>query len=249
MKAVITGTGFESADFGKIVGEHHLQSALGESSAKVLDIESSADRFFWLRRHGEKGEIAPHRINYRANIHTLAELGVTQIIAVNSVGGISEACKPGVLVFPDQVIDLTWGRETSFFDGDFLPLQHIDFTQPFDGDLSQQLLACAEQLSLSSFSPATYACSQGPRLETAAEIKAMGIQGADVVGMTAMPEAALARELNMAYAAICPVVNMAAGLSEVILNEQEVRKRAKQMASCLIDLILLGLKSLGEGGS
>lgn len=237
MKAIITGSGFESASFGQAVAEYFPQSALGEPSSRILEIGFDASKFYWLRRHGEQGAIAPHRINYRANIQALAELGVTQVIAVNSVGGISKASKPGVLAIPDQIIDLTWGRESSFYDGDYLPLKHIDFTNPFDADLSESLRLAAESLSILIVSPATYACTQGPRLETAAEIKAMAIQGADIVGMTAMPEAALAREMDIAYSSICPIVNAAAGLGAGPLDEKELRARAAQMAESIQQLI------------
>ena len=237
MKAIITGSGFESASFGQAVAEHFPQSALGDPSSKILEFGSDANKFYWLRRHGEQGDIAPHRINYRANIQGLAELGVTQIIAVNSVGGISAGCKAGVLAIPSQIIDLTWGRESSFYDGDYLPLKHIDFTNPFDAALSENLRSVAENLSISIVSPATYACTQGPRLETAGEIRAMAIQGADIVGMTAMPEAALARELDMAYCSICPIINAAAGLGEGPLDEKDLRARAAQMVESIQRLV------------
>jgi 5'-methylthioinosine phosphorylase len=243
MKAVITGSGFESASFGEALAEHLPQSSLGELSSKILEVKSNDSSFFWLRRHGETGAIAPHRINYRANIQALAELGVTQIVAVNSAGGISNECKTGVLAIPDQIIDMTWGRDTSFFDGDYLPLKHIDFTRPFDPALSQRLQEAAEHWSLDTVSPATFACVQGPRLETAAEIRAMAIQGADIVGMTVMPEAALAREMNITYSSICPIVNMAAGLGEGLLDEAELRARANQMVGSITQVILKVLQS------
>jgi 5'-methylthioinosine phosphorylase len=237
MQAVITGSGFEAANFGDSVAEHQPLSPLGDISSKILEFESATGPFFWLRRHGEQGAIAPHRINYRANIHALAELGVRQIIAVNMVGGISASCNPGFLAIPDQIIDLTWGRESSFYDGDYLPLKHIDFTNPFDEELSVKLRKGGTQLGIDVVSPATYVCSQGPRLETAAEIRAMATLGADIVGMTVMPEAALARELDIAYASVCPIVNAAAGMTEAKLDEREIRQNASRMMDSVIELI------------
>lgn len=244
MKAVITGSGFESAEWGEVAAEHRVTPVLGEPSSRILEIKSGQDSFFWLRRHGEQGELAPHRINYRANIQALAELGVTQIISVNSVGGISAGFDAGVLAIPDQIIDLTWGRESSFYDGDYLPLKHIDFTNPYNQQLSEALKQASGELGLSFASPATFACTQGPRLETAAEIKALASLGADIVGMTAMPEAALARELDITYAAICPVINAAAGLTDGLLDETEMRAQAAVMIDSvqkLIQKVLLNL--------
>ena len=231
-KAIITGSGFESASFGEVIAEHRPESSLGQASSVILELENnanSAENFFWLRRHSESGGIAPHRINYRANIHALHELGVTEIISVNTVGGISKHCEAGSFVVPDQIIDCTWGRQHTFFDGEFLPLKHIDFTFPFSNSQRDLLIASATKLDIKLVDSGTCVCTQGPRLETAAEIRAYAIQGADIVGMTAMPEAALARELDMEYASLCPVVNPAAGLSNEVLNEAAIRERALGM--------------------
>tara|TARA_B110000483_G_scaffold147265_1_gene175664 strand:+ start:32090 stop:32821 length:732 start_codon:yes stop_codon:yes gene_type:complete len=242
MKAIITGSGFEAASFGTVLAEHSPQSSLGAASDKVVELEIGPRRFMWLRRHGPIGGIAPHRINYRANIHALAELGVTQVIALNTVGGISGECQAGCFVVPDQILDLSWDREASFFDGEFLPLKHIDFTHPYDQDLRQKLLASAAQLSLPILDGGVYACTRGPRLETASEIMVLKGLRADVVGMTAMPEAALARELDIAYASLCLVVNRAAGLDEAVLEEKNLRAKAGLMMGSVTELIKLAME-------
>ena len=239
-KAIITGSGFESANFGEVVAEHHPESALGQISSVILELNchsSSGEKLFWLRRHGESGGIAPHRINYRANIHALSELGVTEIISVNTVGGISTQCEAGSFVVPDQIIDCTWGREQTFFDGEFLPLQHIDFTFPFSQAQREKLISSAANLAINVIDGGTCICTQGPRLESAAEIRAYARQGADIVGMTIMPEAALARELGIEYGALCPVVNPAAGLSDEVLNEAAIRQRAMGMLDSAVQWI------------
>lgn len=244
MKAIITGSGFEAANLGQVVSEHMPQSSLGDPSSKILELEHEQTKFLWLRRHGEEGAIAPHRINYRANIYALAELGVTQIVAVNSVGGISEHCEAGSLVIPDQIIDMSWGRDTTFFDGDFLPLKHIDFTFPIDLYLAQKLKEKADEVVPKTTLSATYVCTQGPRLETFAEIDAFARLGADVVGMTLMPEAVLARELEIPYVSLCPVVNSAAGRSgSEVLSEEQIRKRAEKMVEPILKILKLMIQS------
>ncbi|MAF84411.1 MAG: S-methyl-5'-thioinosine phosphorylase [Gammaproteobacteria bacterium] len=164
-----------------------------------------------LARHGPDGSIPPHQINYRANLWSLMQFQPDLIVALNTVGGIHEAAAPATLYFPDQLIDYTWGREQTYSDGKLAPLQHIDFTEPFDQTGRQHLIDRAAELGLDFKPTGTYGVTQGPRLETAAEIDRMERDGCDIVGMTAMPEAALARELGLAYVVCAIVVNRAAG--------------------------------------
>lgn len=238
MKAVITGSGFESANFGEVVAEHKVETELGWPSSQILEFESLKGKYFWLRRHGKDGAIPPHRINYRANILALAKLGVTQIVSVNTVGGISKNCPAGSYAIPVQIIDQTWGRESTFFDGDFKPLKHIDFSLPIELFVAGWLREAAEEVGIKTVLPTTIVCTQGPRLETAAEIEVFGSWGAEIVGMTIMPEAALARELDMDYAAICPVVNAAANYGTEPLIEEQLRKRASEMLADVVKIIL-----------
>jgi 5'-methylthioadenosine phosphorylase len=155
-------------------------------------------------------------VNYRANIHALEISGVTQIISVASVGGIRADMLPGSLVAPHQIIDYTWGREITFQSGGDGPVVHVDFTEPYDAAVRRLLLDVARRVGEAVIDGAVYAATQGPRLETAAEIDRLQGDGADIVGMTGMPEAALARELQLPYAALCVVSNWAAGRADSI---------------------------------
>lgn len=166
-----------------------------------------------LARHGDPGAplIPPHRVNYRANIWALREAGVEQVLGINAVGGITPAMSPGRLVIPDQLIDYTWGREHTYTGDQQFSLTHVEFTAPFSASLRDKLLATASALGLDAIPEATYGVTQGPRLESAAEIDRLERDGCHIVGMTAMPEAGLARELDLSYAICCVVVNRAAG--------------------------------------
>ncbi len=179
---------------------------------------------YFIPRHGVEHTLPPHKINYRANLWALKEAGVQKIIAVNAVGGINPKMNPGSLVIPDQIIDYTWGREHSFFDGLNSLHDHIDFTYPYDAQLRDLLIEEAKEIELPVFGKGCFACTQGPRLETAAEIQKLKRDGCDIVGMTGMPEAALARELNIAYACITLVVNPAAGLSKETITIDKIKK-------------------------
>jgi 5'-methylthioadenosine phosphorylase len=165
----------------------------------------------FLARHGYGHTIAPHEINYRANIWALKELRVDGVISVATVGGVREDYGPGTLVVPDQIIDYTHSRQGTFFSGAGGAVVHVDFTQPYSARLRGLLLAASRRCGEPVFDGGVYACTQGPRLETAAEIERIARDGGDLVGMTGMPEAALAREAELEYAVLCVVVNHAAG--------------------------------------
>ncbi len=183
----------------------------GEPSAALIRGTLNGGTVFFLPRHGDGHVIAPHRINYRANIWALHAQGVSSVLAVTTVGGIGEAFAPGTLLVPDQIIDYTHGRESSYFDGLLQPLDHIDFTRPFGQAMRRCLLQAGADTGEPLHDGGVYGATQGPRLETAAEIERMARDGADVVGMTGMPEAALAREMGLDYAMLSIVVNAAAG--------------------------------------
>ena len=211
MLAIIGGSGLECLDGFVQIAELNSDTAYGRPSAPIQRIQYENREFFFVSRHGKGHLIAPHRINYRANIDALSQLGVSEIVAVNAVGGITEPMSPQQLVIPDQLIDYSYGRDHTFFDIE--PVRHIDFTQPFDPVLRQRLSFAAVKAGVSLIDNATYACTQGPRLETAAEVQRLKQDGCDIVGMTAMPEAALAREKGITYACLALVVNWAAGVS------------------------------------
>ena len=206
--AIIAGSGFQS--FGGDAKGTILDTTFGEPSGPVRELQYDDHTVFLLPRHGDALSIPPHAINYRANLKALQQLGVDSVIAMNTVGAIAQDVHPGQIAVPDQLIDYTWGRAHSVYDGSG-PLDHIDFTAPFSEDLRQGLLQSARAANVSICDGGVYAVCQGPRLETAAEIDRLQRDGADYVGMTAMPEAALARELGMDYACLSLVVNYAAG--------------------------------------
>lgn len=222
--AIIGGTGLAQIDALTITGKQVLETPFGAPSAAYLTAELEGRKLVFLARHGNPHRIPPHKINYRANIWGLKHLGVTEIIGVAAVGGIGLAMKPAHIAIPDQLIDYSYGREHTFFADDLEHVTHIDFTEPYTPQLRQRIIQAAQQLSIAITDRGTYGCTQGPRLETVAEIKRMANDGCDLVGMTGMPEAALARELGMAYANISVVANWAAGIVEGEITMEEIEK-------------------------
>ncbi|MDR9468539.1 S-methyl-5'-thioinosine phosphorylase [Marinospirillum sp.] len=228
MLAIIGGTGFTQMQEVEILAERSPYTALGEASTAVTEARLEGQEVLFLARHGHPHKLPPHKINYRANLLALQAAGATEILAVNAVGGIDPDLEPASLVLPDQVLDYTWGRESTYFDGDFLPLDHIDFSFPYSYEMRLRLLAAARRSGIALRDGGTYAATQGPRLETAAEIKRLARDGCTLVGMTGMPEAALARELNLPYASLSLVVNPAAGLREQEITLQEMQEALDQ---------------------
>lgn len=246
--ALIGGTGLNQLPGFEMITEHRPSTPWGELDQPVLEGHYRGHALYFLARHGIPHHIAPHRINYRANIWALRELGVTRVIAVNAVGGILESQLPGHIVIPDQIVDYTWGRQHTFFDGSFadeFTLQHIDFTEPYSKVLRLQLIAAAEQIELHVSTTGTYGVTQGPRLESAAEVRRLRNDGCDIVGMTGMPEAALAAELKLAYAAICMVVNPAAGLSDSAITEAAIHEILARETIQIGELLNACLQTLG----
>ena len=209
--AVIGGTGLTELPGLTARRAEHFETPWGEPSGPVIFGRLSTREIAFLPRHGHGHTIAPHRINYRANIWALKALGIQEVIAVAAVGGIRPSLGPGALVVPDQIIDYTWGRAQTFHDGLHAPVHHVDFTRPYSARLRSRLVSAADVESLPVTDGGTYGATQGPRLETAAEIDRMERDGCDVVGMTGMPEAGLAREVQLDYAHLAVVVNPAAG--------------------------------------
>ncbi|WP_043526315.1 S-methyl-5'-thioinosine phosphorylase [Litchfieldella xinjiangensis] len=212
MLAIIGGTGLTELANLTITHRHDATTPLGNASCGVIQGTLDGSPMLFLPRHGVTHSIPPHRINYRANLWALQQAGATRIVSLNAVGAIDPFLKPGSLMLPDQLIDYTSGRDATFFDGDFKPLEHIEFSQPYDETLRHALCLASEQAGIGLEEGGTYACTQGPRLETAAEIARIAMEGCRVVGMTGMPEASLARELAIPYACLALVVNPAAGV-------------------------------------
>jgi 5'-methylthioinosine phosphorylase len=210
--AVIGGTGLDQLPGLEITERRQVQTPYGQPSSALNIGELNGRRLAFLARHGDDHRIPPHRVNYRANLWALREIGVKRVMAVAAVGGITPEMRPARLVFPDQVIDYTWGREHTFADGSADHVQHVDFSHPYSPTLREQFIAAARQLRLDAVESGVYGATQGPRLESIAEIRRMQRDGCDLVGMTGMPEAGLARELGLDYACCAVVVNWAAGL-------------------------------------
>ena len=210
MLAIIGGSGLTKISGLDIERRQTVPTPYGEPSA-ALTFGSWGDReVVFLARHGDHHTIPPHEINYRANLWALHAQGVKKVLAVASVGGIRADLAPGVLAVPDQIIDYTYGRAATFVaSGDVI--DHVDFTHPYCAELRAACLAAARRTGEQIVDGGVYAATQGPRLETAAEINRLERDGADMVGMTGMPEAVLAREIGLCYAALAVVVNAAAG--------------------------------------
>jgi purine nucleoside phosphorylase len=209
---LIGGTGLDS--WGKATRSHDIDSIYGRPSAALAEFQVADLQVFFLPRHGEQHQIPPHAVNYRANIDAFRQLKVDGVLAVNAVGGISSQNQPGTLTVPDQLIDYTWGRAHTFSLSAKDELQHVEFTAPFDGRLRSNLIAAATAAAVDVVDGGCVGVTQGPRLESAAEIRRFERDGCDLVGMTSMPEASLAREAGLDYASLCINANRAAGLQE-----------------------------------
>ncbi len=209
--AVVVGTGapalLPSASLKRVVSD----TPYGPPSAALRHWSDRHAEVFFMARHGEAGGIPPHRVNYRANIWALGQQDPDFILSINAVGGIHSSAVPGRIVLPDQIIDYSWGREHTYVETSDAPVRHVDFTQPVDSKIHAHLLRAARAIGLDPMPKGTYGVTQGPRLETAAEIDRLERDGCDIVGMTAMPEAALACELELPFAICAMVVNYAAG--------------------------------------
>ena len=211
MLGIIGGSGLTQLTNLDVARREVVRTPYGEPSGPLTFGRVGSQDVVFVARHGYGHTIPPHLVNYRANMHALQTVGVTQIVSIASVGGIRDDLGPGTLVVPHQIIDYTWGREMTFQLGGEGAVIHVDFTEPYDAGVRKLLLDVAHRIGEEVIDGSVYATTQGPRLETAAEIARMRGDGADLVGMTGMPEAALARELQLPYAALCVVSNWAAG--------------------------------------
>ncbi|MGI9336826.1 MAG: S-methyl-5'-thioinosine phosphorylase [Gammaproteobacteria bacterium] len=222
--AIVGGTGLTSLKGLSIDRREVVSTRWGEPSGPILHGTLAGKSAAFLPRHGPGHTIPPHRVNYRANIEALRSVGITDVLAVAAVGGIDVRLAPGTLAVPDQIIDYTWGRKHTLFDEELETVVHVDFTSPYSRNLRELLIGAARDAGVDVFEGGTYGCTQGPRLESKAEIDRMERDGCHIVGMTGMPEAALAREAGLAYAHCAVVVNPAAGRGgdEIIMSEIEV---------------------------
>ncbi len=209
--AIIGGSGFGQINELNITQQKKIQTPFGEPSAPLAFGEFGGQEIIFLTRHGEGHTIPPHQINYRANIWALKDAGIKHIVGMGAVGGIRQDMAPGCLAIPDQIIDYTWGRAHTFFEQQQRKVVHVDFTDPYCEKLRTALIEAGQLAGVELIPSGTYGATQGPRLETAMEINRMERDGSDLVGMTGMPEAALARELELSYAACAVVANWGAG--------------------------------------
>ena len=216
MLAIIGGSGLSRLVTLDDVERRVVRTPYGDPSGALSFGSIGGRELVFLARHGEDHSIAPHQVNYRANIRALQDSGVKEIVAIATVGGIRREFGPGALVLPDQIIDYTWGRPSTFFEGEGAKVTHVDFTEPYSAALRSRILRAAKACGEIVAERGVYAATQGPRLETAAEINRLERDGADLVGMTGMPEAALAREAGLDYAAIAVIANHAAGRGESV---------------------------------
>ncbi|WP_020395866.1 S-methyl-5'-thioinosine phosphorylase [Thiolinea disciformis] len=220
--AVIGGTGLTEIEGLEVIHREVVHTPYGEPSGQVTHGVIGETRIAFLARHGYTHTIPPHKVNYRANLWALKSLGVENIIAIAAVGGITRKMAPKTLVIPHQLIDYTYGRPHTFYEEGLTSVTHIDFSSPYTEVLRKALLKAGEEAGLDLINGATYGVTQGPRLETAAEIQRMERDGCDLVGMTAMPEAGLARELGLNYASCAVVANWAAGKSDREITMDEI---------------------------
>lgn len=216
--AIIGGSGLTELSSLVLREVRSIETPYGLPSADVVLGEFAGRDVLFLARHGHPHRIAPHQVNYRANLWALKEAGAQAVIAVNAVGGIHAAMGAGHFCVPHQIIDYSYGRAHTFFEGELEHVTHIDFSHPYDALLRERLILALAAQGCAFSSHGVYGCTQGPRLETVAEIARMERDGCDIVGMTGMPEAALARELGLPYACLALVVNPAAGKAADVIT-------------------------------
>lgn len=247
--ALVGGTGLTELEE---TGEQLvLDTPYGAPSAPVSVVSASPLRLLFLPRHGNPHRFPPHCVNYRANLWALREAGADHVLGVYAVGGLHEPYAPAALAAPDQLVDYSWGREHTYSDSAEVPLVHVDFTRPYDGPLRRNLLAAARKASVQIIDGGCIGVFQGPRLESAAEIERARRDGCDMAGMTALPEAGLARELGLDYAGLAVISNWAAGVGDALLSEEEIAEtlrepmaRVRRLVAGLVQQIMAGREAL-----
>jgi 5'-methylthioinosine phosphorylase len=225
--AILGGTGLTSMHNLEIIRREVVHTPYGEPSGALTYGNLCGNEVVFLARHGYGHTIPPHMVNYCANLWALKNAGITHVISICAVGGIRSDIVPRSLVIPDQVIDYTWSRRHTFFEKDLTSVTHIDFTNPYCEEMRTALAAGAASAGIDILQDGTYGATQGPRLESAAEIDRMERDGCDMVGMSGMPEVALARELDLCYAACAVCANRAAGRSDGTIQMSEIEATLK----------------------
>ncbi len=237
--AIIGGTGVYRLAGLQWLDAMSVDTLYGAPSGPIRVAQIGTKRIAFLARHGEAHALPPHKVNYRANLKALKDIGAHSILAINTVGGITAQFGPRVLAVPDQLIDYTWGRISTLCEEPGTEVLHVDFTEPYSENLRQLLLKACTKAKVAVHAGGCYAATQGPRLESRAEIARLMRDGCDVVGMTGMPEAGLARELELQYASLCVVANWAAGCdpANAEITLQEVLANVESVSDCLLPII------------
>lgn len=246
---VIGGTGLTTLSGLGMTGQRTVTTPWGKPSSSLSEGIIVGQPVMFLARHGDPHRIPPHKVNYRANLQALYDAGVRTVVGVNAVGGIHPEMGPARVVIPDQLIDYTWGRASTFFEDDLEHTTHIDFTYPYSEPARQVLIDAAQRESVSVSGFGVYAATQGPRLETAAEIRRLERDGCDLVGMTGMPEAVLAAELNMNYVCLALVVNWAAGKTEQVITMADIEAAIDEGMSSVRRILEASMGPLGVLGA
>jgi len=232
--AIVGGTGLTKLQNLDIVSQEVVETPYGEPSGPITRGVLADKNIIFLPRHGYGHTIPPHKVNYRANMWALREAGAYRVISVVAVGAIRRDLDAAMLIVPNQIIDYTYSRISTYFEDDLSHVTHIDFTSPYTESLRQLIINAALAAKIKIVAGGTYAATQGPRLETAAEVDRLERDGCDIVGMTGMPEAALARELDLDYASCAVVANPAAGRGVGEITMQDIEK---QLASGMADVV------------
>lgn len=240
--AMIGGTGL--TEFDRECETLAIDTPYGKPSAPIRVVRTEPVRLLFMPRHGNPHRFPPHRVNYRANMWAFREAGAGRVLAVSAVGGTREPFSPGTLALPDQLIDYTSGREHTYSDSEHVPLVHADFSWPYEGPLRKDLLAAAGQAGVEILDGGCIGVFQGPRLESAAEVRKARQDGCDMAGMTSLPEAGLARELGLDYAGIAVISNWGAGVTGERISEDHIAEtleepmaRVRKIVSALLSLI------------
>jgi 5'-deoxy-5'-methylthioadenosine phosphorylase len=240
--AIIGGTGLTALPGLAITNREVVRTPWGEPSGPITHGTLGGRSVAFLARHGSGHTIPPHKVNYRSNVWALKQIGIERVVAVAAVGGIHSAFTPAMIAIPDQIVDYTWGRGHTFFEGDLTQVVHVDFTEPYCPELRSALIQAAKDAEVDAVDWGTYATTQGPRLESAAEIDKLERDGCHMVGMTGMPEACLAREAGLRYAHCAVVANAAAGRGKAAITMEDIRKSLEtgmQSTRALLECFLL----------
>lgn len=242
---LIAGSGIEDLYDGECPRTLTVQTPYGP--VEVFSFEMNGREVVLLPRHGKEHSAPPHRINYRANLRALADLDCACVIATNAVGALNLNMAPGDFVIVDQFLDFTKARPLTFFDGEDGVVRHVDMTEPYCPRLREELRrAGEEELGRSLHLSGVYLCAEGPRFETPAEIRMFAQLGADVVGMTGVPEVVLAREAGLCYATVCVVSNWAAGIADAPITHEEVVAIMDERKSALLALLRRTIATLTD---